>query len=36
MVDRVFEFAFKVLAAVVGMSGFDEVVDEAKKESAVA
>lgn len=36
MVDRVFEFAFKVLAAVVGMRGFDEVVDEAKKESAVA
>ncbi len=36
MVDGVFEFAFKVLAAVVGMSGFDEVVDEAKKESAVA
>ena len=36
MVDGVFEFAFKVLAAVVGMSGFDEVVDKAKKESAVA
>jgi hypothetical protein len=36
MMDGVFEFAFKVLVAVVGMSGFDEVVDKAKKESAVA
>ena len=36
MVDGVFEFAFKIYASGVGMGGFDEVVDETKKESAVA
>ena len=36
MVDGVFEFAFKIYASGVGMGGFDEIVDETKKESAVA